>query len=181
MPLKFSNFCDSLDSINRNVGLTIRWFALVMVLVQFSIVMIRYLFGISYIFLGESVLYMHGALFMIGAGYTMLVDGHVRVDIFYASYSVRKKALINLLGHIFFLLPMCILIVIMSWRFVFNSWSIMEGALSVGGIPALYLLKTIIPLFCGLLIVQAIAAIARESMIVFNRQSTPPREKEEAG
>ena len=171
MPQSSHPMIDYVDAINRKVGLSIRWLALIMVLVQFGTVMLRYLFGISYIFLAEGVLYMHATLFMLGAGYTMLVDGHVRVDIFYARFSQRKKALVNLLGHIAFLLPMCVLIIMMSWRFVFNSWSIMEGPLSVGGIPALYLLKSIIPLFCMLLIIQAVAAIARDGISVFSKHS----------
>ncbi|MEH6443758.1 MAG: TRAP transporter small permease subunit [Oceanospirillaceae bacterium] len=160
-----------IDSVNHHLGHSIRWFALIMVLLQFAIVMLRYLFGISFIFLSETVLYLHAALFMLGAGYTMLVDGHVRVDIFYATMSLQKKAVINLFGHVFFLLPMCVLIIYMSWRFVLNSWSILEGPLSVGGIPASFILKTIIPLFCILLIVQASAAIARDFIIAFSTGS----------
>jgi TRAP-type mannitol/chloroaromatic compound transport system permease small subunit len=75
---------EGLDSINRAVGQTVRWFALVMVLLQFGIVLLRYVFGFSFIFLNEGVLYLHAAIFMLGAGYTLLVEGHVRVDIFHA-------------------------------------------------------------------------------------------------
>ncbi len=155
-----------IDNINKRVGESIRWFAITMVLLQFSIVMLRYLFGITFIFLSEAVLYMHAAMFMIGAGYTMLVDGHVRVDIFYASFSARKRAMINLFGHLVFLLPMCVMIALMSWKFVFNSWKILEGPISVGGIPASFLLKTIIPVFCFLLVIQAIAAISRDVLLI---------------
>ena len=157
---------DRLEDVNRWVGLSIRWLALLMVLLQFTIVILRYLFGISYIFLAETVLYMHAMLFMLGAGYTFLVDGHVRVDIFYERLSVRGKALVDLFGHVFFLLPMCVLVIVMSWRFVYNSWSILEGPISVGGIPASFILKSAIPLFSLLLIVQAVAAIGRDLMRV---------------
>lgn len=160
-----------IDCINRSIGQSIRWFALVMVLLQFAIVMLRYLFGISFIFLSEAVLYLHAALFMIGAGYTMLVDGHVRVDIFYANFSERKRAVVNLLGHLLFLLPMCILILMMSWKFVINSWAILEGPISVGGIPASFLLKTVIPVFCLLLVIQALAAISRDVLTVFAKKA----------
>ncbi len=164
-----------IDSVNKRVGESIRWFAIAMVLLQFAIVMLRYLFGISFIFFSEAVLYMHAAMFMLGAGYTMLVDGHVRVDIFYANFSQRKRAIINLFGHIVFLLPMCVLISMMSWKFVLNSWKILEGPISVGGIPASYLLKTIIPLFCILLVIQAIAAISRDVLLIVGH-TKPTRE-----
>ena len=96
---------DFLDSINRLIGMTVRWCALAMVLIQFAIVLLRYVFGFSSIAINESVLYLHSTLFMLGAGYTLLVDGHVRVDIFYAKASPVRKAAIDLFGHLVLLLP----------------------------------------------------------------------------
>jgi TRAP-type mannitol/chloroaromatic compound transport system permease small subunit len=153
---------DRLDALNRWTGRTVRWLALAMVLVQFVIVLMRYLFGISYIFASESVLYMHAALFMLGAGYTLLVDGHVRVDIFYARWSTRRRARLDAAGAVLLLLPSMLLLAWVTWPFVRNSWAILEGPLSVGGIPASFLLKTMIPLFCALLVVQALAGLARD-------------------
>jgi TRAP-type mannitol/chloroaromatic compound transport system permease small subunit len=94
-----------LDAVNSAVGMTVRWLALAMVLLQFAVVLLRYVFGISFIFLNESVLYMHAALFMLGAGYTLLIDGHVRVDIFYSRLGRRGRAVIDLAGGLGFLLP----------------------------------------------------------------------------
>lgn len=139
-----------------------RWFALAMVLLQFALVVLRYVYGVSFVFLDESVLYLHGALFMLGAGYTWLVDGHVRVDIFYARLSRRGRTIIDLIGHIFFLLPAMVVLMVMTWPSVRRSWSIMEGAISVGGIPAAFLLKSLITLFCILLIVQGVARLLRD-------------------
>ncbi|MBL4786064.1 MAG: TRAP transporter small permease subunit [Cohaesibacteraceae bacterium] len=167
MPLPAQLILNGLETVNNRVGKTIRWFALIMVLLQFGIVLLRYLFGISFVFLGEGVLYMHAALFMLGAGYTMVVDGHVRVDIFYAGFSQNKKAAVNLFGHIVFLLPMCAMIAWTSWRSVVNSWSILEGPISVGGIPASFLLKSLIPAFCVLLFIQALVAIGRDASVLF--------------
>src|SRR3546814_17745683 len=87
-----------LEAVNVAVGATVRWLALTMVLLQFAIVVLRYVFGISYIFLDESVLYMHATLFMLGAGYTLLADAHVRVDIFYGRFATRGRAAIALAG-----------------------------------------------------------------------------------
>ncbi len=151
----------ALDRVNAGVGAAVRWLALAMLLVQIAVVVLRYGFGFSDIALNESVLYLHGALFMLGAGYTLLVDGHVRVDIFYARASRRRKAWIDAFGHVFLLAPSMSLLLYWSWPSVRNSWSILEGPISVGGIPASFLLKSLIPAFCILLLVQSAACLLR--------------------
>lgn len=156
------SFSDKVDLINRTVGAVVRWAALVMVLVQFALVVLRYVYGVSYIYLNESVLYLHGALLMLGAGYTFLVDGHVRVDIFYARLSARGRAAIDVFGHLALLLPSMTVLLIYSWPSVRSSWSILEGPISVGGIPASFLLKSLIPAFCVLLTIQGAANLARD-------------------
>lgn len=152
---------DALDRVNDWVGRVVRWLALLMLLAQFAVVVLRYLFGTSYLWATESVLYLHAALFMLGAGYTLLVDGHVRVDILYGSLSERGKAWINLLGTVLFLVPTCLVILWFTWRFTANSWAIREGPLSVGGIPASFLLKTLIPAFAVLLLIQGLSLALR--------------------
>lgn len=147
----------ALDSVNRLVGQAVRWLALAMVLVQFTIVALRYAFGVSDIALSESVLYMHAAIIMLGAGYTFLADGHVRVDIFYGSAKPRTRDLIDLFGAAVFVIPSMLLLLWWTWPFVAASWRILEGPLSVGGIPALFILKSLIPAFCLLLALQALA------------------------
>jgi TRAP-type mannitol/chloroaromatic compound transport system permease small subunit len=148
--------------VNLAIGLAVRWLALLMVLVQFGIVLLRYVFGVSAIWLNESVLYMHGALFMLGAGYALLVDEHVRVDIFYSKAGLRGKALIDAFGHLFLLFPSMALLLYWSWPSVRNSWAVMEGPVSVGGIPASFLLKSLIPAFAVLVMVQALARLLRD-------------------
>ena len=130
-------------------------------LVQFAIVVLRYVYGVSSIALNESVLYTHATFFMLGAGYTLLVDGHVRVDIFQARAGPRGKARIDLLGHALLLIPSMLALLYWSWPSVRNAWAIREGAISVGGIPAVFLLKTLIPVFCVLLLVQSLACLLR--------------------
>ena len=149
----------------RVVGNPVRGFALLTLLLQFVIVVLRYVFGISYIFLNEGVLYLHAALFMLGAGYTLLVDKHVRVDIFYAKRSKRGRALTDIFGHIFFLIPSMLLLIYYTWPSVKYSWAIFEGPVSVGGIPASFLLKTLIPAFAVLLIIQCAANLAKDILI----------------
>jgi TRAP-type mannitol/chloroaromatic compound transport system permease small subunit len=162
---------ETLDRINRGVGRMVRWLALTMVLVQFGVVLLRYVYGISFIALNESVLYMHATLFMLGAGYTLLVDDHVRVDILQARAGPRGKAAIDLLGHVGLLIPSILALLYWSWPSVRNAWAIQEGALSVGGIPAVFLLKTLIPAFCVLLIVQSLACLMRNMLRL--RQGSP--------
>ncbi len=151
----------SIDAFNTGIATLIRWLALFMVLVQFAIVVGRYAFGVNSIAVQESVLYMHATLFMLGAGYTLLVDKHVRVDVFYAKASPKAQRLIDIFGHIFLLLPSMAALLYWSWPSVRNSWKILEGPLSVGGIEAVFLMKTLIPAFCVLVMLQSVSLLIR--------------------
>lgn len=153
---------DALDRVNRAVGSVVCWCALAMMLLQFVIVLLRYVFGISFIALSESVLYLHSTLFMLGAGYTLLMNGHVRVDIFYAKAAPRRQSQIDIFGHLALLLPSMLVLIYWTWPSVRNSWAILEGPISVGGIPASFLLKSLIPAFCVLLIVQSVSGLLRD-------------------
>lgn len=153
---------ERLDRINRAVGLTVRWLALAMALLQFGIVLLRYVFGYTTIFLSESVLYLHATVFMLGAGYAFLLDQHVRVDIFYAGLTARGRALVDIFGHLFLLAPALLMLLCWSWPMVRGSWAILEGPISVGGIPASFLMKSLIPAFCVLLLIQGAAILLRD-------------------
>lgn len=163
---KMNSLISLLESINVYVGGAVRWCGLLMLLLQFGIVVLRYVFGISYIFLNEGVLYLHATLFMLGSGYTLLVDKHVRVDIFYSKRTPRGKAVIDLLGHIIFLIPSMLILIFYSWPTIRSSWQILEGPISVGGIPASFLLKSLIPAFCILLIIQCVANLLNDIICI---------------
>ena len=152
---------DALDGINRGLAHVIRWLALLMVLVQFAIVVGRYVFGVNSIAAQESVLYMHSALFMLAAGYTLLVDKHVRVDVFFAGLSPAGQRRVDVFGHLFLLMPSMTALLYWSWPSVRNSWSILEGPLAVGGIEAVFLLKSLIPAFCVLVMLQSLSLLIR--------------------
>lgn len=152
---------DALDGINRGLTHVIRWLALLMVLVQFAIVVGRYVFGVNSIAAQESVLYMHSALFMLAAGYTLLVDKHVRVDVFFAGLSPAGQRRVDVFGHLFLLMPSMTALLYWSWPSVRNSWSILEGPLAVGGIEAVFLLKSLIPAFCVLVMLQSLSLLIR--------------------
>ena len=104
---------------------------------------------------------MHATLFMLGAGYTLLVDKHVRVDVFYAKVTDPTKRRINIFGHIFLLMPSITALLYWTWPSVRNSWKILEGPISVGGIEAVFLLKTLIPAFCVLILIQSFSLLIR--------------------
>lgn len=151
----------AIDRMNTIVADVVRWLALIMVLVQFCIVIGRYVFGFNSIAAQESVLYMHAAVFMLGAGFTLLVDKHVRVDVFYAKVSDAARRRIDIFGHLFLLIPSMTALLYWSWPSVRNSWKILEGPISVGGIEAVFLLKSLIPAFCILILLQSLSLLVR--------------------
>ncbi len=126
-------------------------------LVTFAVVVLRYAFQLGWIAMQESILYLHASLFLLGAAYTLKHDAHVRVDIFYRSFSARGKALVDLLGALFLLLPVCGFLLWISWDYMATAWSLREGSRETGGLPYVYLLKTLIPLSAALLILQGIS------------------------
>ncbi len=155
-----------ITAVNSTIGKGCAWLALGIVLVQFVVVLMRYVFGIGSIWMQESITYMHGFLFMLAAAYTLSVDGHVRVDIFYREASPRFKAVVDLFGSAFFLLPMCAVIVLWSWGYVANSWDIMEGSHEASGIQGRYLQKSAIIAFAVLVGLQGLAIIIRSLLVL---------------
>ena len=133
------------------------WFVFFMVIISFAIVVLRYLFERGWIWMQELVLYLHAFSFLLAAGHTLAHDEHVRVDIFYRDFNIRSKALVNLVGSVFLLLPLCIVLAYLSIPYVVASWKVLEGSKDGGGLEAVFLLKTAIPLFCFFLGVQAIS------------------------
>lgn len=158
-----------IDTITERLGKTLAWLVLVMMLVQFLVVVLRYLFNFNSIPMQESVMYMHAVLFLLAASYTLKHDGHVRVDIFYRGLSPRTQAWVDLLGTLFLLLPFMGFVIAVSLGYVGNSWAILEGSPDNGGIPGVFLLKTLIPAFAVLMIVQGIAEIVRKTLIISGR------------
>lgn len=148
-----------IDALNERVGRTLSWLTLLMVLVQFVVVLQRYVFGIGSIWAQESIVYMHGTMFMLVAGYTLLHNAHVRVDVFYRTAAPRTKARIDLLGTLFLLWPLCYLILHVSLPYVAASWGSFEGSRETSGIQGVYLLKSVIILFVVLLALQGLSTV----------------------
>lgn len=146
-----------IDAASRQLGGVVRWCALGVVLVQFVVVLLRYAYGSSYVWMQEGVIYLHAMLFMLAIGYTFLVDGHVRVDVLYANWSARRRAFVDLLGILIGVLPFCALLLWASWSFAWTSWSLGEGPMQYGGLPLTPFFKSLIPAMAILLALQAVA------------------------
>lgn len=152
---------DKIDSLNRLIGHSVSYFTLFMVLAMFLNVVLRYAFNLNLIWQQELVGFMHSIVFLAAAGYTLLDEKHVRVDIFYQQSSNKTKAYIDLVGVLIFLLPVSISIAYLSYDFIINSWSIEESSPEYNGMAGVFLLKTCIWLFSGTLFLQGISTICK--------------------
>ena len=108
-------FVRFVDRMNESIGRGVAWLTLAMVLITFVVVILRYVFSIGWVWLQESYVWAHGIVFMLGAGYTLLHNGHVRVDVFYRPAGLRYKAIVDVLGTFLLLLPMVILVFAMGF------------------------------------------------------------------
>ena len=169
---------DTLDRFAETTGRIIAWLTLAMVLTTATIVMLRYLFNSGSIALQESVTYLHAAVFMLGAAYTLKHDGHVRVDIIYQKLSARARAWIDLLGTLLLLFPVCLFMLYSSMDYVSAAWSIQEGSREAGGLDGVYLLKTAIPAMAVLLLLQGCSMLLRNLLVV---AGWPPPQQQHSG
>ncbi|MDX1575799.1 MAG: TRAP transporter small permease subunit [Kiloniellales bacterium] len=165
-------FVRSVDRLNDAVGRGVAWLTLAMVLITFAVVLLRYVFAIGWVWMQESYVWLHGIVFMLGAGYTLLHNGHVRVDIFYRDAGERRKALVDLFGSLLLLLPVVALIFWVSLDYVLDSWIRLEESREAGGLPGLFLLKTVILGFCVLLGLQGLS-LAGRSLLVLRGDTDP--------
>jgi TRAP-type mannitol/chloroaromatic compound transport system permease small subunit len=152
---------DRIDRMNVAIGRTVAWLVLGVVLLQFTLVVARYLIGIGSIWLTETVIYAHAMLFMLAAAWTLHAGGHVRVDVFYADASARTKARVDLVGALLLLLPFMLVLLWLSVPYAVRSWSILEHSQEASGLPLVFVLKTLIPLFALLMALQGIAQAIR--------------------
>jgi TRAP-type mannitol/chloroaromatic compound transport system permease small subunit len=150
-------WADRIDRLTTAIGRAVAWLALVVVVLQFVLVLARYAFGVGSIWLTETVVYAHATLFMLAAAWTLSAGGHVRVDVFYADASPRTKATIDLAGSVLLLLPFAIVLVWLSVPYAARSWAVFERSQEASGLPLVFALKTLIPLFAGLMALQGVA------------------------
>ncbi len=161
---------NSIDRLSNATGKLVAWLTLLMVIVTCIIVVMRYVFDAGLIWMQESVIWMHGTVFMVGAAYTLLHEDHVRIDVFYRAMSERRRAWVDLIGVLVFLLPLCVLLAVMSYDFAAFSWSIHEASRESGGLPypLFSILKSVLvvmPIAVGLqgisLLLRSVSTIRR--------------------
>ena len=168
----------AIDRFTDWTGRMVSWLTLAMVLMTLVVVVLRYYFQSGSIALQESITYLHGLVFMLGIAFTLQRGGHVRVDIFYRGFSPQKKALVDLIGGLVFLLPVSLLILIFSWDYVVASWAIGETSEERSGIQGIYLLKTLLLLMPATLMLQGLAEILKSTLVLLGKPpvSAPPIE-----
>ena len=150
-----------IETVIEHIGRVIAWLGLAMVVVMTAVVVMRYVLGVGSIALQESVAYMHAALFMFGASYTLKHDAHVRVDVLYRGWSPRRRALVDLFGTLLLLAPFCIFVAWVSLDYVSRSLAVLEGSAEAGGLPGVFIIKGLIPTMAILVLVTGIAKAGR--------------------
>ena len=168
-----------IDALNEHIGRVVSWFALILVLTQFSVVLLRYVFGLGFIPMQESIVFMHSMLFLVAAGYTLLHDGHVRVDIFYGAAKPRTKAIVNLVGVLIFLWPVCFTLTWHAWGYVGASVRVWEGS-PEGTFMPFWLLKMLLLSFPALLSLQGFS-LATNSLLFITGRTAAGDEAREIG
>ncbi len=177
----FTALADRIDRFNSAIGRAASWCALFIVVTGFAVVLMRYVLGLGSLWLQESILYAHAALFLLAAAWTLREGGHVRVDVFYANATPRTKAWVDLCGVLFLLLPFAVALLWFSVPYVTRSWDILERSRETSGLPLVFLLKTLIPAFAFLLALQGIAQVARALAVLIPPPQGDGAEQSEAG
>lgn len=169
----------ALRRISELTGRAISWVTIPLVVLTFVIVVLRYAFDLGWIWMQESIVWMHAGIFMLAAAYTLEHDAHVRVDIFYRTFDARRRAIVDIAGTVFLMLPMLIFLIVSSLDYVATSWSIHEGSREAGGLPypVVPLMKSVIPLTSLLLIVQGVAQLLGD----IGRLTQPAPQSEDSG
>ncbi|MFC3121077.1 TRAP transporter small permease subunit [Agaribacter flavus] len=165
-----SSFASIIVFINRQLGAFVSFATIVMAIVMFVIVLLRYGFNVGWIGLQESVTYLHAAVFLLGAAFTYQHDGHVRVDVFYRRFNARKRAVVDFFGALLFMLPVSVYLFVVCIDYVFESWRLMEASREPGGLPFVYILKSFMLLFAGSMALQAIAELINQGNKIVNKR-----------
>jgi TRAP-type mannitol/chloroaromatic compound transport system permease small subunit len=164
----------AISAFNRVVGEVLSWLSLGIVLVCFAVVVQRYFFHTTQLWMQDLYVWLSGAMFTGVAAYALMRDQHVRVDIFYRPWPIRRKAVADLIGTLVFLIPYVIVITLYAWPFVARSWRLYEGSANVGGMPGLFILKSFIIVFTVTVGLQGLAIIARSIIVLSGREELLP-------
>ncbi len=167
-------FVAGVDALNEGVGRTVAWLTLGTVLVTFAVVFMRYAMETGFIWMTDLYVWTHALVFVVGAGYTFKHGGHVRVDIFYTAMTARKRAWVDIFGTFVFLFPWLIVIAAYSAKPIIDAWEILEPSANQGGMPGLFIMKTSLWVFCGLVGLQGLALVARSILVLKGREEFAP-------
>ncbi len=161
-------FSEFLHSINAFFGKIASWFTLLLVLIIVIDVGLRYFFNTSYIWVIELEKYFFAIIFLLGSGYAFQTENHVRVDVFYSQWSSKKKTRADIFGHLFLLIPWCLLVIVVGFNYFQFSFKINESSAQAGGLPALYCLKSLIFIGFSILLLQALAKLIEGILFLSN-------------
>lgn len=171
-----ARFIHFAEGLNDYVGRIVSWLTLATVLICATVVFIRYVLAAGFIWMQELYVWTHAAAFMLGAGYTLMANKHVRVDIMYARASPKTQAWLDLISTVVFLFPWILVLSYLAWPYVLTSWQLWEVSQQVGGMHGLYILKTVILVFCALMMLQGLAICARSILVIAGHGDlAPPR------
>ncbi len=164
----------AISAFNTALGYFFSWFALGVVLVCFTVVVLRDVFSVGFIWMQDLYVWLNGVMFTGIAGYAMLRGQHVRVDIFYRPASARSKAWVDLFGTVFLLAPFIYVVLVWSWQYVMRSWQFAESSSNVGGMPGLYVVKSFVIVFAVVVGLQGIALALRSILVLAGREALLP-------
>jgi TRAP-type mannitol/chloroaromatic compound transport system permease small subunit len=163
----------SIERLTRAIGSAMAWCAVAMVMIEFVVVLLRHVFGLGFVAMQESVIYLHAATFMLAAAAVLARDRHVRIDILVGQSSPRRRAVVDLAGALLFLLPLAVVVGLLALPYVARSWTILERSKETSGLPLVFLLKSLIPAFAVLIGLQALAMAARAWLILAGSEDKP--------
>jgi TRAP-type mannitol/chloroaromatic compound transport system permease small subunit len=167
-------FVRAVDALSGGMGRVLAWGLIAAVLVCFLNVVLRYGFGIAFIWMQDVYVWLNGIGFTLAAAFTLRADAHVRVDLFYRTADPHTKAKVEILGVFVFLLPMLAVIWVYAWPAVRLAWMFGEGSQNIGGLPGLYLLKSCLLGFCATLALQGLAQAAKAALLLAGRTEFAP-------
>lgn len=166
----------TISGMNKLLGRIFSWLSLGIVLVCFSVVVLRYLFNTGFVWMQDLYVWLNAVMFTGIAGYALMKNVHVRVDIFYRPASVRRKAWVDLIGFFVFMLPFTVVLLMWSLPYVERSWKFMESSKNIGGMEGLYVIKSFILVFAAVVILQGLAMACRSILVLAGRENLLPED-----
>ncbi|MFQ3237018.1 MAG: TRAP-type mannitol/chloroaromatic compound transport system permease small subunit [Paraglaciecola sp.] len=160
----------NIDALHYRICQLVSWCSLLIVIITLLIVVLRYGFNAGWIAMQESVMYFHAMIFLLGSAYTLRVNEHVRVDIFYRQFSRYGKARVDFFGTLLLLMPVNFFILFTSWTYVANAWELLESSPQAGGLPLVFMLKSLILAFAVSMTLQGLAELVRNAVIMFDKE-----------